>query len=256
MNANSLLTAYAWERALTAPLNCAEPEVQPLQRLACPYCPTGSEAYLFRPTSAFALHQVLARLAQNPATHCLLLALPPMPEGLPAGFFTARTLRQWAATAESRHHLPISLYDTRDVRARAGAKKGPPPPCGDAPYCRACPSAHARSAQNLLTEQQILLLQTNHGLHAKFPELTPQQCEILRKWATLPDPNNKKRPYSQQSLADELHLSRGAIVRILDKAKHLHPKDFAEIEKIRKDRARITRGGQFDETRTQAADLF
>lgn len=208
------------------------------QEFACPHAIDEDSCYRYTPLGEKDLHETIQTLRRIPCVRCLLVTPPPphLQFGIPV---LHRHLARWCDRA--RPGTPFHLQPLRSNRAY---------PCGDEPACLTSPQVQARETAQTLSRTTAVTQQLDTQLRELFPGLEgarkkERNFDLLHAWATQEEPGNSNKPISVPTLTKKFNLKdRRTVYRILEEARELNPKVYAQLEKIRTDRARITRGGE------------
>lgn len=224
---------YSYIEAAPLPLQ-EQPMPQPFR---CPYAQDEELCITYAPLHERDLRRQFLSLRTQPGVQCLLLALP---EEAAQGPFPIEAIHLAHWCKSYQEGLPFHLQPLRTGRRY---------PCGDEPACRLSPQVREQEMKELLARTTAVSQQLDSQIRELFPGLGgkhfARNCEILHAWATQEEPGDSNKPVSVPTLTKKFNLKdRRTVYRILEEAREINPKVYAQLEKVRTDRARITRGGE------------
>lgn len=225
---------YSYIEAAPLPLQ-EQPMPQPFR---CPYAQDEELCITYAPLHERDLRRQFLALRTQPGVRCLLLALPD--EAAQGPFpIEAIHLAHWCKSYQEG--LPFHLQPLRTGRRY---------PCGDEPACRLSPQVRERETAQTLARTAAVTQQLDSQIRELFPGLEgarkkERNFDLLHAWATQEDPDDSSKPISIPTLAKKFNLKdRKTVYNILHEAERINPRVYAQLEKVRTDRARITRGGE------------
>lgn len=196
---------------------------------ACAYAPEGSCGFLLRPRGKEALFRAVQALRGDARCRCLLLAVCSEAEAARGPVPAVADLRRWMEEAERLLLRPMALLE---VGARC--------PCGAQARCMVSPVGALRDGVARVQELSGRAQTLSGVIQARFPTLSPQDCELLYAWCHRPDPEDPKVAISQKALAKQFGCSRKRIYRMLKRAEQAEPQLFAQLVRERTHRVRRT----------------
>lgn len=225
---------YSYLEAAPLPLQ-ERPAPHPFR---CPYAQEEELCVSYTPVNESDLCKKVLSLQKQPGVRCLLVGLPT--EELQGPYpIEPMHLAYWCG--KYREGLPFHLQPLRSGRRH---------PCGDEPACRSSPQIQARETEQMLARSAAVTRQLDTQIRELFPGLggkrnPEQRYAILHAWATQEEPGKSHLAIAIPTLVKKFNLKdRSTIYRVLNEAKAINPQVYAHLEKVRTDRARITRGGE------------